>query len=633
MRNIRSNRNDIPQQNYNGIHNGQTNNQPIFQMSGIEPNYQYKGQQNLPFDASSIPAAGFSNKADLTKAVTDQQQFVNNYNTFNPKSDFLRTEVNSSKLENLRDFSQFNIEKTFEKHQPIEKMLDTKYKQDTIYNNLNDNLLKEALFDIRINIDSIDRDVQIYPDPFNYVINFGPVVNSGINASVSRSNLKQELKSVNKKNRPIKKLEIKEVKEEIFIFKSPELIKEYTINLINTNNPYINRDFDNIKFIRLDAGVIPKYNSVQINSCWDFCRKKSHQRNFIRDDYDRMKDYVILNYRYIPDDTEVYTPIGDRFIQIYIKELNNNYSYGTNPITDQAFILIYDKNLGALYFRCIPYSAVLINKDSLLGNIRKLSIQFFDSWGNPITLNTSQINYEKDQILETDIINPEKFNLEEYIDNPKIIEWFIEKMNEIIKCFVMINFDIKYKIPFYNSSDNDLIFEIKKNKNIREINKFLNITSSKNQSISSIIEEELEKDNKKYELLLNDNCYDYKNIKINQSVFMVENIYLELNDFVSVNGFIEAFKTTKSGKKVKISINNFINNVIWFDNEINSSEKEIKYNIEQLDFNYRNFGFDILDTLKTELINLPSNKMFQNFLTFVIGQYNNELNTKIDYYK
>lgn len=628
---MRDNRNQNNQTSYNGVQNGvQNNKQPYNQISGIEPNYQYQGQQNLPFDASAIPAAGFSNNADLSKAVSDQQQFVNNYNAYKPRSDFYIPEVNSSKLENLRDFSQFNIKTNFEKNEPIERMLDTKYKQDTIYNNLNENLLKEALFDIRVNIDSIDRDVQIYPDPFNYVINFGPVVNSGINASVSRSNLKQELKSVNRKTKPSKEIEIK---EEIFVFKSPELIKEYTINLINTNNPYINRDFDNIKFIRLDAGVIPKYNSVQINSCWDYCRERSHQRNFIKDEYDRMKDYVILNYRYIPDDTEVYTPIGDRFIQIYIKELNNNYSYGTNPITDQSFILIFDKNLGALYFRCIPYSAVLTNKDSLLGNIRKLSIQFFDSWGNPITLNTSQINYEKDQILGTDIINPEKFRLKEYIDKPKFIEWFIEKMNNIIKCFVIINFDIKYKIPFYNSGENNILMSMCKHRNISELRRFFNFTDKREKSISSLLSDELLEENKKFELLINDGCYDYVNIKLNQSFFTVDNIYLELNDFVSVNGFIDAIKKTNSGKKVRISIDAYINNIIWFDNDLENYQTEIKHNIEQLDFNYRSFGFRVLDILKTELINLPSNKMFQNFLTFVIGQYNNELNTKIDYYK
>jgi hypothetical protein len=59
----------------------------------------------------------------------------------------------------------------------------------------------------------------------------------------------------------------------------------------------------------------------------------------------------------------------------------------------------------------------------------------------------------------------------------------------------------------------------------------------------------------------------------------------------------------------------------------------IHYNVKSLDFNYRNFGFEILDKLKTELTNIPANKNFQNFLTFLVGVWEDELNTKIDYRK
>ena len=57
---------------------------PNYQISGSEPNYNYNGMQNLNFDSSSIPQSGFSNLNDLTNAVNDQQQFVNNYNSYKP---------------------------------------------------------------------------------------------------------------------------------------------------------------------------------------------------------------------------------------------------------------------------------------------------------------------------------------------------------------------------------------------------------------------------------------------------------------------------------------------------------------------------------------------------------------------
>ena len=479
-------------------------------------------------------------------------------------------------------------------------MLDTKYKENTLYNNLNENLLKESIIEVRLNIDSIDRDPYLYPNPFNYVVNLGPIVNSGINSVLQKANIKNEAKNLlkktnnNKKNKLINResvsliIENKEEYKEIEnIFNSPDLIKEYTINLERNNNPFIIRDFNNVKFLRLDTAVVPKFNSLGINYDWDYCREKNHRRNYIKDDYERIKDYSVLNNRYIPDDSSIYAPIGDRFVQIYIKEINNNYSFGTNSITDKSFLLIFDKILGGYYFKLIPYSAIQTYRDSLLGNINKLTIQFYDSYGIPLTINTSCIDYEKNQILNTEIINPSKCNIEEIFNNIQFIDYYIEKMTEIIKCFVAINNDIKYKIPFYNT------------KNIINENE------------------------------INDNC-KFENIILNQKEFEVKNIYEELNKFVSKNGFIDIPKITKSGKYVKLSINQYINNIIWY-NLLPENIESIKKNIMFLDINYNLFGFTILDKLKTELIEIPVNKYFQNFLSFSMGIYMNELNTKIDY--
>ena len=57
-----------------------------------------------------------------------------------------------------------------------------------------ENMLKEVVKEYRLNIDSIDRNIELYPDPFNYVIQLGPITNSGINSSISRTNLKTDLK-------------------------------------------------------------------------------------------------------------------------------------------------------------------------------------------------------------------------------------------------------------------------------------------------------------------------------------------------------------------------------------------------------------------------------------------------------
>lgn len=599
--------------------NFNSNLQPNYQVSGINPNYEFNGKQGLPFDQSSISSSGYSNQSELSNSVNQQKQFVSNYNSYKPLSTFDTPEsTNSADLENLRNFSQFGIEKNFETHKPIMFMPDTKNKHETLYDNLNDNLLKESIKEYRLNIDSIDRDIRIYPDPFNYIVSLGPVTNSGINSSVARTDLKQdlryELKNQKKKHLDIKKnyLEQEErryqdltntnqdltdaIPSEIFLFDNPKAIKEYTVNLERSFNPYIIRDFKNVNYIKLDCAVIPKYTSICINECWDFCRKSHHKKNFFKDEYERIKDYIILNNRYIPDERNEYNPLGDRFVQIYIKELQNTRNFGTNPTTDKSFLLIYDKTLGALYLKLIPYSATKVYKESLLGNITKLSIQFYDSWGEPLKINSSCIDYEINQISNTELIDPSNYDINKYLTEmrgERKLKSTINHFNEIIKCFIMINSNIHQIIPFYTP---------------------VNFNSQQNK------------------INFHTDCLEYKTIELNTKIFDPTNIYLELDSFVSLEGFIDVIKITPVGnKKVKLSVDEYINNVFWYDYDKSNIEKIIS-NIKAIDHNYRNFGFKILDILKTEIINIPTNKNFQNFLTFVLGIWEDELNTKIDYY-
>jgi len=602
-------------QNKNNI-----NQTPNYQISGIEPNYSHKNKQGLPFDQSSIATSGYSSEQDLANSVNQQHQFVSNYNSYKPLSTFDTLETNSAHLENLRNFSQFGIQKGFETNKPIMFMPDTKNKHETLYDNLNENLLKESLKEYRLNIDSIDRDIRIYPDPFNYIVSLGPVTNSGITDSNSlsksssiKSDLKLDLKNQKKKSQNIQKnyleqeekrlvelenrYELEEQNQnEQLVFDNPDAIKEYTLNLERSFNPYIIRDFKNINYIKLDCVVIPKFTSICINENWNFCRKSHHKKNFIRDEYDRIKDYVILNDRYIPNEKDEYNPLGDRFVQIFIKELQSTRNFGTNPITDKSFILIFDKILGALYLKLIPYSATKVYKESLLGNLTKLSIQFFNSWGEPLKINTECIDYEINQISNTNLIEPSKYNILRYIDKiqdmnkfKKITKYF----NEIIKCFVMVNSNIQQVIPFYTPIE----FNYLENK-----------------------------------ITPHEDCLDYIEIQSNNKIFEIKNIFQELDSFVSSDGFVEKIKISKiNSKRVKLTIDEYLDNIIWYGDDSTQIEKIIS-NIKAFDHNYKNFGFKILDILKTEITNIPANRNFQNFLTFLLGIWEDELNTKIDYY-
>lgn len=583
------------------------------QISGIEPNYSYKGVQNLPFDQSSISGSGHNTRAGLISSIESQRNFVEANNNFTPLTTFDTYPVhgasNSAHLENLNSNSQYNINQTFEQNKPIQYMPDTKNKHNTLYDNLNDNLLKESLKEYRLNIDSIDRNVELYPDPFNYVIHLGPVTNSGINSSVSRTTLKSELKALNKKSNKPKTLEVYQAVQaqantdyvespefrDIFIFSNPDAIKEYTVKLEKSVNPYIIRDFQNVSYVRLDCAVVPKFSSICINTGWDYCRKHNYKKTIIRDEFERMKNYSILNQRYIPNELNDYNPLGDRFIQIFITELQSIRNFGTNPITDKSFLLIYDKTLGALYLKLIPYSAFKSYKESLLGNLTKLSVQFFDSWGNPLKIDTTQIDIEKNQLLNTKILNPSKCDFDKVMNyletKTELPIEFIKNFNEIIKCFIIINSNIEKQIPFYSNVDVD-----------------------GNECFNA-------------------NCECCDVVRLNDAVFDLNDFMSELNMFVSMKkstGFVERIKKVKNGKKVRIGIDEFLNHTLWFDLQMGEKEN-ILHNMKVLYDNYVSFGYEILDELKTEIVNIPVNKNFQNFLTFLVGIWENELNTKIEY--
>jgi hypothetical protein len=577
----------------------------------------------IRFDTSSVSQNGFQNPTALGRGVVEQQQFAQNYNSYQPNTTFSSMDNTSRTVnQNFRDFGQYNVENAFHQNKVIEKMPDNKYLNNTLYNNLNDNLNKEQIQEFRLNIDSMDRDINLYPDPFDYIVYFGPVVNSGLDMTIQRieakNQLKNEVRKINKKQNPtnpVKASEIDFSDDMLIIETNPNILINYDNKLKRSFNPYITRSFINVKFIRLDNVVLPRFNKVIINNSWNYCSScygtdcdtcyvSQSTNTTITDDYQRAKAEMIKNDRYIPDDNHLGPLFTDRFVLIGIKEIENNQNLSTNPINEASFTIFPDKYMGLLYWRGSPYYAVKIYKDSLLGNINKLTFSFYDSQGFPIKLNRVCIDYETNQLINTKILNPDNLNITEITKDTKFTNFFINKTTDIIKCFVTVNYNIKNKIPFYfDKETTKIIFEKSTNDNNKD---------EPSQSQCCVLK-----------------ILSFP--KFNKTTFNFDNIYKELNQFVSLDGFISVYKITTTGKKVYINIEQYINDVIWFNLDTKYIT-EINYNMNAFYNNYKNFGFKVLDKLKTEAISIPLNKYFQNHLMFVMGVYTNELNTKVDYY-
>ena len=148
--------------NNNSIANNRFNNNtfnppntPNYQVSGIVPNESANWQQQ--------------------HIDPQQEKFIQNYNSYHSNSAFNNNEDNKQTLENQKNFQQYNIGQNFVEPIPMSLMDPMVYKQNTLYNNLHTNLMSEAVMRYKITIDSSDRNVLLYPNSFEYVINFGPV--------------------------------------------------------------------------------------------------------------------------------------------------------------------------------------------------------------------------------------------------------------------------------------------------------------------------------------------------------------------------------------------------------------------------------------------------------------------------
>ena len=547
------------------------------QISGIESNHNYTYKQR--------------------HISPQQEEFVEKNSSFIPSSTYGNVDrTNSARLENMNDFGAYKVNENFKEHHPIQNMSDFAYKNNTLYANMNDDLLYQTIDEVRIDIDSMDRDVILYPDPFEFTVLFAPVVNSNVNSS--SSNLKSDLKKADR-NRNLSYKEIMDIEKinntknknsannsistkSIIENEFDKFVEIEQTHDKNTFNPNIINKFQNVKYVKLDNIVLPKYNHLRINEKWIYCQKR--KRHVPGNELERIQQCEFRHKRYIPNVHICSSLYSDRFVQINIKELQNVKNLSTNNANSLAFTIYPDKPLGVLYWRGNPYYAVRTYEKTLLGNINKFTISFLDSWNNKLTLNMDDVNYEINQIKSTVLLKTD-LNIQLIFTDEKFKKFIIAKLIEIIKCIVMINYDIKNLIPFYS----------------RIIGQ---------SDLSHICE------------------FTEDIIDANTSKYCVCNMYDELNAFVSLDGFVKSQKTMVNNTKVFVDINSYIENVIFYDDYNNL--KTIN-NILSLYNNYIIFGYKILLSLKQEIFEIPRNKYFQNHMTFVLGVYKNELNTKIDY--
>jgi len=241
------------------------------------------------------------------------------------------------------NYNKHDYNKVFLPERPLIDPINYTNPNNFLHNNIGPSTLDEFVEEYRINIDSLDRDILVYPDPFNFTVRFAPVGKG--------------------------------------IMREPVLVDDYDhskgtyyreIEVPGTPRPHILKEFRNVKYIKLDSIIMPQCHSV--------IRNRENKED--KDDYIWDRKFCLTD---------------DRFVTLRIKELLDDtgtriYSTGDDSSRSNAYrqpfgIIYPDKFISKHYYAGSPYGTYKTYKKSQLGNIKQLTFEFYDSTGTPLKFN------------------------------------------------------------------------------------------------------------------------------------------------------------------------------------------------------------------------------------------------------
>jgi hypothetical protein len=243
---------------------------------------------------------------------------------------------NNQGFENLGMGFNFTKAYTPNKQELIQR--DYQNHNELIHNNIEPDVVNEVLNEYIIHIDGADRDRTIYPNPFRYTVTLG-----GTGATQSDG------------------------------------------QIVGGNpNPRIERNYRNIKQLKIKYVILPKY--------------------------------FRFNYE-VADDYATYTPTVDgtflrnfRYLILRIKELDTDKINSTNSACRPNTFVLYKNNIysqtDAYSDVWVPTQPIITYADTNLKNLNKLSIDIIDPSGNQIFMKILDNNVEA-KMDYTDLNNPD----------------------------------------------------------------------------------------------------------------------------------------------------------------------------------------------------------------------------------
>lgn len=232
-----------------------------------------------------------------------------------------------------------------------------------VHDNLGDSILTESIVEYRLYIDAADRDASVFPDPFKYTVSFNAQGRSYIDG------------------------------EEI----------------PGQPMPHIDREFRNVKSVRLENAILPRYSIIiKVPNG----RTGAQMRTLADDSRSLNSDISDANWALILDvidDTDYpsYTLdesttssklYDDRFVLLRIKELETDrVVFSTSPSASKSLGLLQpDRIVSSHSYSATPFFSFRNYEQTELWNIKRLTIDFGDSFGNDLRIKIYDQNDAQD---------------------------------------------------------------------------------------------------------------------------------------------------------------------------------------------------------------------------------------------
>lgn len=240
----------------------------------------------------------------------------NNFTNFTNPSHYTVGKINSR--QNNSNFSD-----AYNPAQTLIPQRDGKNYGFAVHNNLNDNIVTEAITEYTLYVDAADRDIEIYKNPFVFAVSLGGAGNNVINRSKYVGN--------------------------------NGALQFQTTPCTGVPPPRIDSDFKNVKYAKVKYLTLPR--TIVYQYIEDLSGNLIYSPLILG-------GTILGNYRYLI---------------MRIKEIANNNMYATNDnIKNDCFILYRDSNyIDAINDIWIATQPIKIFYDDDLRNLNKLTIEIF----------------------------------------------------------------------------------------------------------------------------------------------------------------------------------------------------------------------------------------------------------------